>query len=383
MRVGDAKCFSGKTPRDALASRCGASEVAGMADNKEIVRILIVDDVEANRFMLRDIIKNMGYQPILTENGVQAVKMAERFHPQLIISDIAMPEMDGYELCQIIKGNAQLRDIPIIFISAFDDPADVVKGFNMGGEDYITKPFIPEVVQARVNVHLKLSNANRSMQQINRQLKTSVNEQLRQMEMEKKNVLHALVRVAKENVAYRGDFMERLCEDSKTLAEAMQLSAAYGNRISDTFIDTIALVVPLCDIGNVAIPTEILLKGDDLTPEEYAVMETHPSIGADILRDIKITGDYNDFLQTAIDIASDHHENWDGSGYPAGKKGDEIPLSAQIVGTVRDYCLFTSDLAEGPALSAEGAVEKMQGETRSRYNPDILDILVRIYRQLR
>ncbi len=354
-----------------------------MADNKEIVRILIVDDVEANRFMLRDIIKNMGYQPILTENGVQAVKMAERFHPQLIISDIAMPEMDGYELCQIIKGNAQLRDIPIIFISAFDDPADVVKGFNMGGEDYITKPFIPEVVQARVNVHLKLSNANRSMQQINRQLKTSVNEQLRQMEMEKKNVLHALVRVAKENVAYRGDFMERLCEDSKTLAEAMQLSAAYGNRISDTFIDTIALVVPLCDIGNVAIPTEILLKGDDLTPEEYAVMETHPSIGADILRDIKITGDYNDFLQTAIDIASDHHENWDGSGYPAGKKGDEIPLSAQIVGTVRDYCLFTSDLAEGPALSAEGAVEKMQGETRSRYNPDILDILVRIYRQLR
>ena len=108
--------------------------------------ILIVDDVETNRFILRDIITELGYLPVLTENGVQALKLVERRKPQLIILDVAMPEMDGYEFCRIMKDNANTRDIPIIFISAFDDPADVVKGFNLGGADYVTKPFIPEVV---------------------------------------------------------------------------------------------------------------------------------------------------------------------------------------------------------------------------------------------
>ena len=104
-------------------------------DNIEKIRVLIVDDVEANRFLLRDIIQEMGYQPILTENGVQALRMVERLLPKLIILDVAMPEMDGYEFCQIMKDNPKTRDIPIIFISAFDDPEDVVKGFNLGGED--------------------------------------------------------------------------------------------------------------------------------------------------------------------------------------------------------------------------------------------------------
>ena len=165
---------------------------------REARGILIVDDVEENRFVLRDIILDMGYLPILTENGVQALKMVERCHPQLIILDIAMPQMDGYEFCKIMKDNAGTRDIPIVFISAFDNPADIVQGFNLGGEDYITKPFIPEVVKARVGMHLKLSKAKKDMVEINRQLQVSVNEQLKQMEIEKKDVIYALLRVAEE-----------------------------------------------------------------------------------------------------------------------------------------------------------------------------------------
>ena len=190
--------------------------------NREAPRILIVDDVEENRFVLRDIIMDMGYLPILTENGIQALKMVERYRPQLIISDVAMPEMDGYELCRKIKENADTRDIPIVFISAFDDPSDIVRGFNIGGEDYITKPFIPEVVKARVGVHLKLAEAKNDMLEINRQLQTSVSEQLRQMEMEKKNVLYALLRVIRESVGYDAEYMERVCYDCRTLAEALQ-----------------------------------------------------------------------------------------------------------------------------------------------------------------
>ena len=170
--------------------------------SKSAPLILIVDDVETNRFVLRDIIAEMGYRPVLTENGLQALKLVERHKPQLIILDVAMPEMDGYEFCQIMKQNANTREIPIIFISAFDDPVDIVKGFNLGGEDYITKPFIPEVVKARISIHLKLSETSKNLADMNRKLQTSISEQLRQMEQEKKNVLYALLRVVQERDDY-------------------------------------------------------------------------------------------------------------------------------------------------------------------------------------
>ena len=234
--------------------------MAEVKTSKETPRILIVDDVEANRFVLRDIIVDMGYQPILTENGMQALRMVQRIKPQLIILDIAMPEMDGYEVCQQIKADVSTREIPIIFISAFDEPADIVKGFNLGGEDYITKPFIPEVVKVRVGMHLKLSEANRNISEMNRQLQVSINEQLRQIEMERRSVLYALIRVARENACYDEGYMERLSHNCRILTEAMQLSAKYGHLISDSYIDTIELASPLCDLGNMAIPTNILQK---------------------------------------------------------------------------------------------------------------------------
>lgn len=353
-----------------------------MADGKAIPRILIVDDVEANRFVLRDIIVSMGYQPILTENGMQALKMVQRIKPQLIILDIAMPEMDGYEVCQHIKGDADTREIPIIFISAFDEPEDIVKGFTLGGEDYITKPFIPEVVKARVGMHLKLYEANRSMAEINRKLQVSISEQHRRMEMERRSVLYALIRVARENACYDENYMDRLCYNCRILTEAMQLSATYGHVISDSYVDTIELATPLCDLGNLAISTNILQKQGTLTAEENAVMRTHTLIGARILRDIGEAGNDNNFIHMAVDIANYHHENWDGSGYPEGKKGNEIPLSAQIVALVSAYCALTENRTYREAFSHESAFEILEEDVGKKFNPDIFWILKKIVRQL-
>lgn len=348
----------------------------------EAAKILVVDDVDTNRFVLRDIIKDMGYQPVLVENGVQALKVVARLRPQLIILDVAMPEMDGHEFCKIMKEDPKTRDIPIIFISAFDEPKDVVRGFNLGGEDYITKPFIPEVVKARLKLHLKLCDANNRLVDMNRLLQKSVNEQLVQLEMEKKNVLYALIRVARENACYDEDHMERLSYNCRVLAEAMQLSAEYGHMISDAFIDTIELAAPLCDLGNVAIPTQILQKTDALLPEEIKVIQTHTTIGAKILEDIRSTGDYNDFLQMSIDIAHYHHENWDGSGYPCGKKGDEIPLSAQIVSVAGAFCAITENRVYREPYEIEETLEMMGGAARKKFNPDIYNILHKIHRRL-
>lgn len=349
---------------------------------KEIAKILIVDDVDTNRFVLRDIIREMGYQPILTENGVQALKVVERIHPQLIILDVAMPEMDGHEFCRIVKEKEETKNIPIIFISAFDDPSDVVEGFNLGGEDYITKPFIPEIVKARVKLHLKLYDASVQLKEMNRRLQTSVGEQLNQLEMEKKNVLFALTRVERENACYDEDHMERLRHNCRVLAEAMQLSEEFGHMISDSFLDTIELAAPLCDLGNVAIPTEILQKKEALSPEDTEVIHTHTTIGARILQDIHNTGDYNDFLQMSIDIAHYHHENWDGSGYPCGKKGDDIPLSAQIIAVVSAYCAITETRVYRGSYTMQEALDMLEADAGKKFNPAIFKILRMIYRQL-
>lgn len=349
---------------------------------KDVPKILIADDVKANRFTLRDIITEMGYQPILTENGAQALRVIERYPVQLIILDIAMPVMDGYELCRIVKSDAKTREIPIIFISAFDNPMDIVKGFELQGEDYITKPFIPEVVKARVKMHLKLSETNKKLQEINHKLQVSVNEQLRQMELEKKNVLYALLRVAREHSCYDKEYMERISYNCKILAEAMQLSRQYSDVISDFFINTIALAAPLCDIGYIAIPTSILMKEGALTEEETEEMRKHTTIGANILKDIQAMGDYNDFIVMAIEIAHFHHENWDGSGYPTGIKEEEIPLSAQVVAAVTQYCALTEDRSYRFAYTAKEALEIMEQEAGSKLNPEIFKILQKIYRQL-
>ncbi len=352
-------------------------------DKKNVPRVLIVDDVETNRFVLRNIISDMGYMPILAENGMQALKLVERMQPQLILSDIAMPQMDGYEFCKIMKSDPLTRDIPIIFISAFDETEDVIRGFEYGGEDYITKPFIPEVVKVRVTLHLKLYDANKDLMETNRMLKTSVSEQLKQLEQEKKRVLYALLRVARENACYDEEHMERICYNCKILSQAMQLSNLYENSISDAYIETIELAAPLCDLGNVAIPTDILQKTSKLTENEIEVIKTHTTVGAKILEDVKAPGDYNDFIQMSIDIAKYHHENWDGTGYPNGLRGKEIPLAAQIVSVISEYCALTEDRNYRKAFEKENALKIIQEEAGVKFNPNVVDILKKIFRQLK
>jgi len=351
-------------------------------DSKTVPRILIVDDVETNRFILRDIILEMNYQPVLTENGIQALKMMQYAKPQLVILDIAMPGMDGYEVCRKIKNNPQTREIPIIFISAYDHPEDIVKGFEQGCDEYIVKPFIPEVVKVRVNMQLKMYEATRRMSEMNRQLQASIHEQVKQIEKERRSVLYALLRVARENAYYEESYMQRLSYNCRKLAEAMQLSEDYDEVISDAYIDMIELAAPLCDLGNMAVPTNILQKTSELSPEENRIMRTHTTIGANILRDVAEAGNNNNFIQMAIEIANFHHENWDGSGYPNGLKGNEIPLAAQIVGVVGSFCALTEARTYRDAYSQQKAWDIMEQDSVTKYNPELFWILKKIARQL-
>lgn len=341
-------------------------------------RVLVVDDVETNRLILEDILQNMGCKPILADSGKKALEMIQESQPQLVLTDISMPGMDGYELCRILKGNEMTKHIPIVFISVFDHPEDIVEGLSLGGEDYITKPFVPEVIEARVGVHLRLYEAKQEMMELNRCLQASVNEQLVQMEQEKKNILYALANIAARNSNESKEHIERMQRNCRVLAQGMQLSPLFEGKISDTFIDTIELSAPLCDIGNIGIPTEILQKKTELTKEEELVLKTHTDIGAQFLKDLYVTNDYNDFILVSADIIHHHHENWDGSGYPDHLKEYEIPLSAQIVAVIERYCSLTKDKSSG----REEALEIMKKEAGVKINPDIFDICCKISRQL-
>ena len=339
--------------------------------------VLIVDDIETNRLILEEIIKDMGCTPILAESGEEALELAKKNLPELVLSDISMPGMDGYELCRELKKDMDTNQIPVVFISAFDDPMDIVEGFLIGGEDYITKPFIPEVVQARVGVHLHLHEAKRELMEMNRRLQISVGEQLKQMELEKKNILYALANIAMQNADYESDYMERLKANCGILAQGMQLSPLFEDKISDTYVDTVELAAPLCDIGNIGVPVELLKKKDKLTEDEETTLRNHTDIGAKLLSDLYVNSDYNEFISTAIDIARHHHENWDGSGYPDNLKEEKIPLAAQIVAVMECY----TSLTEKDACSREEALACMEKESGVRFNPDIYGICCKISRQ--
>ena len=349
-----------------------------MGQDRESAKVLVVDDLEANRCILEEIIRNMGCCPVSARSGEEALRLMGQERPHLILSDISMPGMDGYELCRILKADSNTKSIPVIFISAFDNPKDIVEGLSLGGADYITKPFIPEVVQARVGVHLRLYEAGRELEAMNRRLQVSLNEQLRQLEQEKKDVLYALAGIAAKNSSYKREHIERLNRNCGILAQAMQLSPLFGDKISDTYIDTIELAAPLCDIGNIGIPLELLRTRAPLTEEEMAIVQTHTTIGAKLLGDLHVGNDYNDFLRIAVDIAHYHHENWDGSGYPEGLKREEIPLAAQIVSIIEVYCALTDKKNYG----REEAFAIMEGEAGTKFNPDIFRICHRISRQL-
>ncbi len=196
-------------------------------------------------------------------------------------------------------------------------------------------------------------------------------------------MLYALAGVAAENSSHAGDYIERMRYNCRILAQSMQLSPLFEDQISDSFVETIEFAAPLCDIGNIGIPKEILQKQSALSEEEREQMKSHTRIGTKLLEDLKVTKDYNDFIQISADITHFHHENWDGSGYPEGKKGNEIPLAAQIVAMSSIFCALTEERSYRQGYDREKALEIMQREAERKFNPHIFGIFCKVARQLR
>lgn len=353
--------------------------------------ILIVDDQPDNRLILEDLLGT--HCTVRTaSDGQRALAYLEGGgRADLILLDVMMPGIDGFEVCRRIKARPDLRDIPVLFLTSLDRAADEEYGLSLGADDFIHKPFSPPVVLARVSNHLRLAQASRLLRDRNEDLERLVVERTRKILLQSEE----LVRREQEVIASQGATITAFCalveaRDNETgnhirrtqhyvqvLAERLRDHPRFAPELNDETIALLFKSAPLHDVGKVAIPDAILLKSGKLTAEEWAIMKLHATHGRDAIAQAeKEMGDKgNSFLRCAREIAYCHHEKWDGSGYPQGLAGEAIPIPARLMAVADIYDALISRRAYKPAYSHEQAIGMMLAERGRHFDPDVVDAL--------
>jgi putative two-component system response regulator len=319
-------------------------------------RILVVDDTPVNIKVLNDLLRSQ-YHISMATNGPDALDIAESENrPDLILLDIMMPEMDGYEVCKKLKSNSETKNIPVLFVTAMGDVDDETLGLSLGAVDYITKPISPPIVQARVQTHMNLHLHQESLEAL-------VAKRTRQLKIGYADTVHRLTLASEFKDEDTGAHIKRISFYTRELANRMGMD--------HTFAENIFYASPMHDIGKVAIPDAVLLKQGPLDDAEWATMKAHSEIGARILK-----GSDSPYLKMAVDIAYSHHERWDGRGYPKGLSKEDIPLTARLMNITDQYDALRSKRPYKPAFDHEKTVSIItKGDGRTlpdHFDPEVL-----------
>ncbi|MBK6636468.1 MAG: response regulator [Rhodocyclaceae bacterium] len=327
-----------------------------MTDLRNRQTILVVDDEPANIELLRNVLSEH-YRVKVATNGEAALRQAySDAPPDLILLDVMMPGMSGHEVCQRLKANPDRRKIPVIFVTAMNSLDDERLGLELGAVDYITKPLSPAIVEARVRTHLALYDQTREMERM-------VAQRTAELKLSRTQIIRRLGRAAEFKDNETGNHVLRMSQYARLIGMRVGVSGVALDILTDT--------ATMHDIGKLGIPDHILCKPGKLDPSEWEVMRTHPAIGADIIGEHE-----DDLLATARVIALTHHEKWDGSGYPAGLAGEDIPLLGRIVALADVLDALLSARPYKPPFSMAQTMAYITEQAGGHFDPDLVKVLV-------
>ena len=342
--------------------------------------VLIVDDDTGNLGVLGSLLQP--YHDVLAApSGERALQIAAGApKPDLILLDVLMPGMDGYDVLGRLRDDAVTRDIPVIFVTGLDSTEDEEWGLELGAVDYIAKPYRPRIVLARVHTQLELKHARDWLANQNTWLEAEVARRMRDILLIQDVTINALAVLAETRDPETGNHIRRTQEYVRILAGRLQAHPAFSGFLTDKTVELLAKSAPLHDIGKVGIPDHILLKPGKLTDEEWSVMKTHSVVGAQaIQRAVRDADRSVDFLDMAYQIAHFHHERWDGGGYPDGLKWEAIPIAARLMALADVFDALISRRSYKVPLPVEQARDIIVGERGSHFDPDVVDAFIAGY----
>ena len=344
--------------------------------------VMVVDDTETNVDIL---VETLGdeYEVSVAMDGETALEYALEEQPDLILLDIMMPGMDGYEVCRRLKDNPETGNIPVIFVTAMSEVEDETRGLQLGAIDYLTKPISPPIVQARVRNHLELKLAKEELQNQNVILEARVLERTRELALTQDVTIESMASLAETRDPDTGGHIRRTQNYVRILAQHLAGHPGYKDVLDANAIDVLYKSAPLHDIGKVGVPDHILLKPGKLTNEEFEEMKKHAAYGRDaILMSEKRLGS-NSFLRFAREIAYTHHEKWDGSGYPEGLKGADIPIAGRLMALADVYDALISPRTYKPPFSHEKAVSIILEGKGTHFDPAVVDAFIALEDEFR
>lgn len=336
--------------------------------------ILIVDDTPDNIMLLSRLLKDK-YNTKVATNGTTALQIATSAADiDLILLDVMMPDVDGYETCRQLKADPKTADIPVIFLTAKGLVEDEAMGLTMGAVDYLTKPISPPILFARVATQLTLRNARQLLQDQNETLEKKVAERTVQLSLMQDATIMAMATMAETRDNETGNHIRRTQNYVQALARQLAGHPRFSSVLTEKNIELLFKCAPLHDIGKVGIPDRILLKPGKLDSDEFEIMKLHTVYGRDTIMNVeKFLGSSNDFLTFAREIAHSHQEKWDGSGYPDNLVGEAIPVSARLMAVADVYDALISKRVYKPAFSHQEAMDIMKKGRGTHFDPDILD----------
>ena len=346
------------------------------------MKLLIVDDSKTDSMMLRNMLKD--FELRTASDGIEAMEVLEREQDvDIMILDINMPRMNGFEVLEAIRNDARYRGIATLILTNYDEIDNEIKGLDLGAVDYIRKPLNLPSLRKRIELHSSLKQTQKKLEQHNELLENAVQERTRELNLTRDVTIRALVGLLEVRDIESSNHTRRTQWMMKAMCEHLRGREAYSAVLTDAYISELFSTAPLHDIGKVGIPDHILLKPGKLTPEEFEIMKKHTTYGVDALRLAGQESEKLSFIHTALEIVGTHHEKFDGSGYPAGLKGKDIPLAGRLMAIIDVYDALVSQRVYKPAISHRDALAIIAAERGKHFDPELVDALFEIEAEFR